>query len=325
VLAAIGFFVAVSVKASMGPIALMCLLPLLLARGVRGLAPLMAAAALALAGHLAYDFARFGNLLETGYGAQATPAAYTTPLAVGLYGLLVSSGKGVLWFAPAIVLAPLGLRAMRRSEVPARRAALGIGCAWIVGLLLYGTFEHWAGDGSFGPRYLVPLLPLAFLAAAFALDRSTRWGRRLAWGLGALGLIVQLGGISIHFGAQMREAGDYPYTRALNDPRFMSDSHFNPAFSPIAGHWRMLLRNAGEHLRGEIPRLSGEGRADPRVGIGAGDQQRLLHALDFWWLYLIYAGIPGSWVAPLFLLLVAATVVAALKLRDAAAAEARET
>jgi len=322
-LAAIGFFLAVSVKASMGPVALVCVLPLLTIRGGRGIVPVLVAAALALAGHLLYDLARFGNPLETGYGAQATPAAYTTPLLVGLYGLLISSGKGVLWYAPAIALALPGWNRLRRSEPSGRRAAFGIAGAWLVALALYATFEHWAGDGSFGPRYLVPLLPLAFLAVAFAIDRGSRALRRAAWVLGALGLLVQIGGVSIHYGAEMREVGDYPYTRALNDPRFMSESHFNPAFSPIAAHWRMLLRNAGEHLRGAAPRLTGEGQADARVGIGAADQRRLLHALDFWWLYLLYAGLPLVMVAPLLLVLVAATVGAGLALRRVAIAEAR--
>ena len=322
-LAAIGFLLAVSVKASMGPLALVCALPLLTIRGGRGFYPVLGAGALALAGHLLYDLARFGNPLETGYGAQATPAAYTTPLLVGLYGLLISSGKGVLWYAPAIALALPGWNRLRRSEPSARRAAVGIAGAWVVGLALYATFEHWAGDGSFGPRYLVPLLPLAFLAVAFALDGGSRATRRAAWMLGALGLLVQVGGVSVHYGAEMREVGDYPYTRALNDPRFMGESHFNPAFSPIAAHWRMLLRNAGEHLRGDAPRLTGEGEADARVGIGAADQRRLLHALDYWWLYLLYAGLPLRLVAPLLLVLIAVTMIAGLVLRRLATAEAR--
>jgi hypothetical protein len=321
--AAIGFFLAVSVKASMGPIALLCTLPLLGVRGGRGFVPVLVAAALALAGHLIYDLARFGNPLETGYGAQATPAAYTTPLLVGLYGLLISSGKGVLWFAPAIALALPGWNRMRRADSPGRRAAFGIAASWIAALALYATFEHWAGDGSFGPRYLVPLLPLAFLAVAFAIDRGSRALRRTAWVLGAFGLLVQIGGVSIHYGAEMREVGDYPYTRALNDPLFMSDSHFNPSRSPIREHWRMLLRNAGEHVRGAAPRLTGEGEADARVGIGAADQRRLLHALDYWWLYLLYAGLPVGLVAPLLVALLVATLAAALALRRAALVETR--
>jgi hypothetical protein len=280
--------------------------------------------ALALIGHLVYNAARFGNPLETGYGAQATPSAYTTPLLVGLYGLLISSGKGVLWFAPPLWLTPRGWRSMWTRPVAPRRAMIGAILAGVAALLIYGTFEHWAGDGSFGPRYLVPLLPLAFLAVAFALDGASRLVRVAAAVLGTLGLLVQLGGVSIHFGAQMREAGDFPYTRALNDPRFMSDSHFNPRFSPILGHWRMVARNLGEHARGQIPRLTGRGDVDERVGIGPGDQARMLHALDYWWLYMLYAGLPLWPIVLMMVLLLGGALFAALQLVAAAEAEARE-
>ncbi len=324
-LAGLGLFLAISVKASMAPIALLCVTPLIVSRPPRDWWPVVAGLAIAVAGHLGYDLARFGNPLETGYGAQATPAAYTTPLWVGLYGLLISSGKGVLWFAPSLWLAPRGWRRMWQQPPHARRALLGTVLALGGALLIYSKFEHWAGDGSFGPRYLVPLLPLAFIAVAFVLDRASRLARAAAVLLGTLGLLVQIGGVSIHFGAEMREVGDYPYTRALNDPRFMSDSHFNPRFSPIVGHWRMLRRNLGEHLHGQAPRLTGEGAADPRVGIASADQDRLLHALDYWWLYMTYAGLPRARVALAALLLLGVTLLAAWRLRAAIATETRAT
>lgn len=309
----LGAFIAVSVKLSMLPIAVACLTPLL-ASPRRAVWP-VAGLVMALLGHGIYDFARFGTPFETGYGAQATTAAYTTPFLVGLYGLLISSGKGVLWFAPVLWIAPAGWRWMVRGRAAkdtdagtaARRAAWGALLAWGMAFLLYARFQHWAGDGSFGPRYLVPLLPLAFLAVAFALDGASRARGRFVWALGALGLIVQLGGVGIYFGAQMREAGDYPYTLPLDHPRFMSDSHFNPRYSPIAGHWRMMLRNLGEHVRGQWPRIGAGGTPDARLGVSAEDQESLLHALDLWWLYLAYAGVASrALLLTLALLLIAA-------------------
>jgi len=302
-LSAAGVLIAIAVKLTMLPLALACLLPLArvpAAERRRLWAWPAGALVVVMLFHLAYNFARFGNPLETGYGAQASPSAYSTPFLVGFYGLLFSSGKGLAWFAPALWLAPLGLRAAQGSGSAAARWALAPAAAAI---LLYAPFEHWAGDGSFGPRYLVPLLPLGFLAVAAALDGAPRGRRFAAIVLAAAGLVVQIGGVAIYFGAQMREAGDYPYTLPLGHPRFMSDSHFNPAFSPIRGHWRMLSRNLGEHLRGEIPRLAAGSEADPRLGIGAEDQARLLHALDFWWAYALYAGTPAPAVAAAFLAL----------------------
>ncbi len=217
-------------------------------------------------------------------------------------------------------------RAFRlRATAPPARAALGVLAAWIAGLALYARFQHWAGDGSFGPRYLVPLLPLAFLPVACALGGALSRGRRaLVATLGILGLIVQIGGVAIYFGAQMREAGDYPYTLPLEHPRFMSESRWNPAASPIAGHWRMLLRNAREHAAGAAPRIGSGGAADSsRVGVSAEDQARLLHAIDFWWLYLGYAGFPPAAIAGAVLLLLALAALAARRLARAWRAEAR--
>ena len=96
----------------------------------------------------------------------------------------------------------------------------------------------------------------------------------------------------------MREAGDYPYTMALEDPRFMSDSHWNPRFTPIAGTGVCSRATLGEHLAGVVRacarNAAGAEPSTPRTGLTADDQHALLHALDFWWLYLMYAG-PAVW------------------------------
>ncbi len=314
--AALGACLAVSVKLGMLPLVLAALS----AAGFRRLAAWrlpLAGVAVALVGHALYNAARFGTPFETGYGAQASPSAFSTPLAVGVYGLLLSSGKGIAWFAPVVWLVPPGLTAMLRSRQHSssarhgddvRRAGWASIAVWVAGLLLYGRFQHWGGDGSWGPRYLVPLLPLAAIPVAFALEGASRLRRRVAWLLGAAGLVVTLGGVGIYFGAQMREAGDFPYTLALEDPHFMEASHWNPRFTPIAGHWRMLTRNLAEHARGEAPRLGTGGEVDPRTGLTPGEQQTLLHAIDVWWLYAAYAGLPR---APLLAVALAMALAAA--------------
>ncbi len=319
--AGFGVLVAVSVKLSMLPLALVCLWPLRGTRPSAWLAPILMLV-LALAGHACYNVARFGTLFETGYGAQATQAAYSTPLLVGLYGLLLSSGKGLAWFAPALWLAPAGWRVLRRAGGVHAHAAAAVAFAAAFAVLLYATFEHWAGDGSFGPRYLVPLLPLAFVPVAFALDPAGPLRRALATVLAVAGLAVQIGGVAIYFGAQMREAGDFPYTRPLGDPHFMSESHFNPRFSPMAGHWRMLVRNTREHLARQGPKLSADTEVDARLGVSAEDQRALLHALDFWWLYALYAGVPRVPVLAGLAALLFVTGWSALRMLAVAADEA---
>ncbi len=310
-LAGLAWGFAVLVKYAVAPAVLLLALPFLPQLKRRAAWPAFAAVAACVLVALAYNAARTGSPFGTGYGRQATTAAFTTPLFVGLYGLLVSSGKGVLWFAPLVALVPAAIgAALRRLRHP----ALGIVAACTGLLLVYASFEHWAGDGSWGPRYLVPLLPLALVLVVAAEAQEPWRGRGRRWLVGALagaGLIVQLGGVGVYFGAQMREAGDYPYTKALDDPSFMVDSHFNPAKTPIAGHWRMLVRNTGAHLRGEWPRITpgGGGVAttpgDPGLVAGAvstvegarlalppAQVEALTRGLDFWWTYAAYAGLP---------------------------------
>jgi len=357
-MAGLGVFLAVSVKLSMLPLALACMTPLA-GRPWRAWRAPWLGLTLALAGHAVYNLARFGTVFETGYGTQATASAYTTPLWVGIFGLLLSSGKGVMWFAPALWLAlprwlagalpfaelppsrdpdvrvSRGWGRAAAAMTPVQRVRFGALAVALAALLLYGSFQHWAGDGSFGPRYLIPVLPSAFLIVALALERGGRTVRRWAWTLGVLGALVQIGGVGVYFGAQMREAGDYPYTLPLEHPRFMSDSHFNPRFTPIVDHWRMLIRNAGELVRGQGPSLhvatrgttGAEEGASPvatdvsRIGVGAEDQEHLLHALDFWWAYLAYAGFARAPLAAAALLL---AVLSAWAWRRAAHAARRE-
>jgi hypothetical protein len=294
---------------------------------------LLAFAAIALA----YNAARTGTPFGSGYGRQATAAAFSTPLYVGLYGLLVSSGKGLAWFAPLVALAPAAFTtARRRLGTP----AVGIALAVSVMTVIYATFEHWAGDGSWGPRYLVPFVPLLFVLLV-AAESGQPWrgpGRRLVVGaLAVAGLLVQLGGVGIYFGAQMREAGDYPYTKPLSDPSFMVDSHFNPARSPIAGHARMLGRNVAAHLRGDWPEIRpsapGAGAAAPTdaavdatavAGVSSVERERLAlppaqvealtRGLDFWWTYAAYAGLPRL---PLLAAALALLLAAAMAARAA--------
>ena len=102
----------------------------------------VALAAFATAAAL-YNEARTGSWFASGYGRQGTLAAFTTPIAVGLLGLLVSSGKGLLWFAPITALAPASFVAWRRRHPVLSLAVLTARHveAWTIG-------EVTEGDGG---------------------------------------------------------------------------------------------------------------------------------------------------------------------------------
>lgn len=251
-----------------------------------------------------YNNARFGDPMDMGYGTAGV--SFTTPVYVGLFGLLLSPGKGLIFFAPPAILGIAGLVRMYRMRHPMTPLWIGI---IIINLLFYSTFMAWGGDGSWGPRYLLLLLPFVILPAGFLLETGGAAVRRTAGVLMVTGTLIQLGGTTIYAGTYLREMGEFPYTRSFDDPEFLYRTHFIPNYSPIVGHWRMALRNIGRHLKGEIPELlprKEEGLS--RIPLGPGGIDALRHTLDYWFCYPLYAGYrsPLLAIAPSILLLLLA-------------------
>ena len=134
--------------------------------------------------NLAYDAFRYGRPLASPYLGTFQ---FSTPLPVGLFGLLFSPGAGLLVYVPLIVLGFFGLRALWRRWP--RIAAL-IGALVLLRLVLYGQWYGWDGGITFGPRFLVPIVPLMFIPLAFIpRHRALLW---LSVLLGSLSLGVEL-------------------------------------------------------------------------------------------------------------------------------------
>jgi hypothetical protein len=163
--------------------------PTLLAQGCAALAwavPL----ALALGINLSYDWLRYGNPLSGGY---AETPGFSTPLLTGLIGLLFSPGAGLFVYTPVLLLVPLGYsRLYRRWGAEAVLIAV-----LTLGRILFFA-RWWDFDGhSWGPRYLIPLLPLLLIPVAFV-----RFGpalRVIAAVLISVGLLIQALGILVPY------------------------------------------------------------------------------------------------------------------------------
>jgi hypothetical protein len=254
-----------------------------------------------------YNQARFGSIFATGYGSETSVEGFGTPLLVGLYGQLFSSGKSIFLYAPVLVVSWAGFVHFRRKLGAEALLFLSI---FVINLLFYSKFLSWAGDGSWGPRYAVPFVPLLLVPIGSLLSSET--AGRLVWGgfllLAVIGFAVQLGGVGIYFGSYLREIGEYPYTREFTDPLFLSKSHFVPNYSPVYGHWKMLVRNLRLHARGEMPAVSVysyEGK-EARIPLDESSRKELLTGLDFWFAYLRYA---GRWKAQYWIVVAALAVV----------------
>lgn len=153
---------------------------------------------------IAYNVTSFGVPLAAPFSEVE---GFTTPLPLGLGGLLFSPGKGLLWYVPLAWLAIPGIivgwRAQRhRAE---RLLALGI---FLALLLLYSTWFDWAGGRSWGPRFLIPALPLLIVLIAPLLTWDQPRSRRIGVSLLlSLSVLAQLPGVltnvSIEEGRQL--------------------------------------------------------------------------------------------------------------------------
>jgi hypothetical protein len=198
-----------------------------------------------------YNSARFGTPLASGYASES--GLFITPLAVGLYGLLLSPGKSVLLFAPPLLLAiPGGALLWRRG-----RADLALLCAglFLSHLLLYAKWGEWQGGGVWGPRFLLPVLAVGMLPAALLWTTDHRrpmkhLSPRGGWAAGRwsvvgrlaavvtlalLGLIGNLGGVLLNFGTYLNTPGG-------------EDKIYRVAGAPLLAHWRILFDRWGRAL-----------------------------------------------------------------------------
>jgi hypothetical protein len=125
---------------------------------------------------------RWGSVLETGY----EPHAFTNDIVRGSYGLTFSFNKGIIFYAPVVLLVPVGIWLMARTH---RAEAALIVVAGLTHLLFFSAFYNWGAGWSWGPRYLMPILPVLMVPVARAAESSRVW-RSFAAALFAGGLVV---------------------------------------------------------------------------------------------------------------------------------------
>jgi len=137
---------------------------------------------------------RFGSPLESGYGNEAhqffpSQIWHTVPLLLG------SLDKGLFLFCPILILAILGWKEFATEY---RAEAFLCGGLIVLNLVLAGAWHSWQGGWSWGPRLLVPAIPMWLLPAAFWLERRRSQAKYSTFVLLMLiSILVQIPGILV--------------------------------------------------------------------------------------------------------------------------------
>ena len=124
------------------------------------------------------NFHWFGHVLgklqefeASSRSAHRVESTWQFPLA-GALGLLFSPSRGLLVFSP-VLLVVLGARTEQPSTRLILRCTLA---AAAVQVLVYSSFSVWWAGHTYGPRYLLDVLPLLIPAAALGVSRIAQAG-----------------------------------------------------------------------------------------------------------------------------------------------------
>lgn len=142
----------------------------------------------------AYNALRFGTPLDTGY--RFSLADLRPPL-TGIVGLLFTPARGLVFYSPLVLLAVPGyIRGWRRHRTDFAISLSLLGSF----LLFYGAWVIWHGGWSWGPRYLVPVLPALSGPIAWTLENFRSLSARLLISLVvAVSLLVQMVGAAANY------------------------------------------------------------------------------------------------------------------------------
>ncbi len=197
------------------------------------LSPIVAACLL-----IAYhNHLRYGNILLTGYHLDilAQKGGYLafipTQFFTAFYGLLFSTGRGLIFFVPLICLLPIAYHKFKSSHPNEARLFLGFISTLFIILL---PMIDWHAGSSWGPRYLLPILSFCIFPLGALAD--IKWTRRLT----VLGFFVQLPGTLMNPYLFTHLVQDKKIGATIFAPHQMGDLLFSPNLSPIIGGYYQI-------------------------------------------------------------------------------------
>jgi hypothetical protein len=255
--------------------------------------------AAAMAIWLAYNFARFGDPLDSGQVIAGQPSidmlrspstTFGRSMTESLAGLLFSPSTSVFLYSPIVIIGILSFALMARREL----STTVVVAVQVLGyLLLVAAAGNWSAGRAYGSRYLVTVVPLVCLPLAYWFRDAGMLARRSGFVVLAASVLVQLPGVLVDY-SRVEQAYAYAHAPQPVQERLWSW----PAADLV-----LNARAAARQLPLNVRLLRG---AEPRPTVGptgmtrrASLTEQLAFSLDFWWLYLFHLGVLPARVAVL--------------------------
>jgi hypothetical protein len=261
---------------------------------------------------LGVNYWKFGSVFSSGY----PQLKYDTPIYEGLFGLFLSLGKGLIWFAPITLIALLNTRTFLAKNKSV--GSLLVSCVSI-NALFFARFEVWSGDDAFGPRYMMIVLPQIVVFAFIGMDVN-RWRRNRLFVFGGsipafLGALLYVNAINwMRVNDLIAYTG--PSSFALDGGNDWSAIRRLTIFVPSKSQLITYIENLPLAVYNSFDRIL-HARESINFSVNNGEQLSWYMKstrLDIWWLYWLESSAPRAFlILPLILVLV--IVISLLKLR----------
>lgn len=265
----------------------------------------------------AWNWLRFGSPLTASYTDGIPGTGFNTPLFIGLFGLLFSPGKGLLIYNPIVCLGLIRLFSMRR-----RRAEAALYLTLILSsLVFYGSYNFWTGGWNWGPRYLLPCVPLLLLAAGDWLNAQSKPSRRSPF------IILAAATFALNVPAILVDHSRYLYGFGERDPEhYLKRSTLSVEDSPLIQQWPAAFEMAALYTQPAAWQAAREVVAnylnrhqaenDPeslRNQLLWADEFFRLNVPDFWFVHLWLLGFSPVAISLVVLILLTAALAAGLQ------------
>lgn len=237
--------------------------------------------------YLYYNHLRFGSLLERGYGkiclgTYGSEIPLTNSYLKSLFGIILSPGKGLLFYSPILLLGIVSFRFFyKKDKLVANLFLMTI----LLYICFYAIFYFWHGSMCWGPRYLLPIVPLLLIPIGLLME--TKKYRRIVTVfvviLSIIGFIIQFPAVVTNYKRY------YHYADAIYKVPF-EKTIFDIKYSPIIGQWKMFFQVIKKVSNGEPWKM-----AKCVTGFNSAqmiNNSRTMNIIHFWYMQLYYMGFP---------------------------------
>lgn len=229
---------------------------------------------------LFYNYFRFGSFFESGY-SLAWSLAHSNNfdfwslhrLPEGLFGLIFSPGKGILFFSISILISFYFIKPFWKNHRLISVSALIIVASY---LCVFSLNFAWHGSiWSFGPRYILPIIPFLYFPIIYF------YKQRVAYFLLFLTFLLQIELLSVNYKRDVLK--EYIAYKGLSDVSYVMSIDKEPHYVQAKQFAEILPKNIGK-LYNYFPNSPWKRETRTASNLDVLNSSIEKNSINFWWI-----------------------------------------